>query len=141
MRFILYFSIICQKLHSSAKNISANVSIKPYRCISRKRDIFSTVLLSRKCSISSVWRSSDSLEFIRRNRLSITSWRKIRYSPIPLPRLVRYIVPYFSNVTSPVSLSLCTIFDADDSLTFIFRASTPRRTEPDCGQLRQIISR
>lgn len=83
MRFILYFSIICQKLHSSAKNISANVSIKPYRCISRKRDIFSTVLLSRKCSISSVWRSSDSLEFIRRNRLSITSWRKIRYSPIP----------------------------------------------------------
>lgn len=83
------------KITLKCKNISANVSIKPYRCISRKRDIFSTVLLSRKCSISSVWRSSDSLEFMRRSRLSITSWRKIRYSPILLPRLVRYIVPYF----------------------------------------------
>lgn len=36
------------------KKISAKVSIKLYRCISRKRNIFSTVLLSRKCSISSV---------------------------------------------------------------------------------------
>lgn len=60
------------------------------------------------------------------------------YSPSSLGEIYRSV---FSNVTSPVSLSLCTILDADDSLTFIFRASTPRRTEPDCGQLRQIISR
>lgn len=50
------------------------------------------------------------------------------YSPSSLGEIYRSV---FSNVTSPVSLSLCTILDADDSLTFIFRASTPRRTEPD----------
>lgn len=60
------------------------------------------------------------------------------YSPSSLGEIYRSV---FFKRHEPCLAELMHHFDADDSLTFIFRASTPRRTEPDCGQLRQIISR
>lgn len=50
------------------------------------------------------------------------------YSPSSLGEIYRSV---FFKCHEPCLAELMHHLDADDSLTFIFRASTPRRTEPD----------